>query len=236
MASVAVEVGLFYPGLDRLSGGLELFGQGAWRASGADQLDHLLAKFLVARDMSKGDLVDGFSLAKRSFVAFIGKCPSFPGQLNERLLAVRRRKTDFQRRVNGDVAIEFGVVALCRVTLRLLVIGGRRLHHLKFVQGDGLLQRFCGLQHLPSDRSVIRGLRRFGASSVEALRQLNAAEVARVVGSCVHARTLTIDVDGTVLCTGSKVGGAARGYNPHHRKVPSYYPVTAFTSYIGECQ
>ena len=186
---------------------------------------------------------------------------------------MRRKKTDFQRRVNGDVAIEFGdegmtsyaglellirylrrigfnarvrrhlsavvnggdfgVVALCRMILGLLVVGGRRLHHLEFVRGDRLFQRFCGLQHLPGARSVSRGLRRFGASAVEALRQLNAEEVARVVDSCLHARTLTLDVDGTVLCTGSKVGGAARGYNPHHRKVPSYYPVTAFLAESG---
>ena len=120
--------------------------------------------------------------------------------------------------VNGG---DFGVVALCRVILGLLVVGGRRLHHLGFVKGDGLFQRFCGLQHLPGDRSVSRGLQRFGASAVEAWRQLNADEVPQVVRSCLHARRLTIDVDGTVLCTGSKVGGAARGYNPHHRKVHS---------------
>ena len=53
------------------------------------------------------------------------------------------------------------------------------------------------------------------------------------MSSCLHARTLTIDVDGTVLCTGSEVGGAARGFNPHHRKVPGYYPVTAFLAESG---
>ena len=53
------------------------------------------------------------------------------------------------------------------------------------------------------------------------------------MGFYLHARTLTIDVDGTVLCTGHKVGGAARGYNPHHRKVPSYYPVSAFLAESG---
>ena len=45
MVPATIEVGLFHPGLDRLSGGLELFGKGAMRASGADQLDHMLAKF-----------------------------------------------------------------------------------------------------------------------------------------------------------------------------------------------
>ena len=174
---------------------------------------------------------------------------------------MRRKKTDFQGRVNRDIAIEFseegmtsyaglellirylrgigfnaqvrqhlsafvnggdfGVVALCRVILGLLVVGGRRLHHLGFVQGDGLFPRFCGLKDLPSERNVSRWLKRFGASAVEGLRRLNAQFVARVVGCYLHARTLTIDVDGTVLCTGSKIGGAARSYNPHHRKVPA---------------
>ena len=47
------------------------------------------------------------------------------------------------------------------------------------------------------------------------------------------ARTLTVDVDGTVPCTGQKEGGAYRGYNPHHRKVPSYYPITAYLADSG---
>ena len=58
--------------------------------------------------MSKEDLVHGFPLAKRPFVAFTRKDPCFPGQPNERLRAVRRMKTDIKRRVNGDVAIELG--------------------------------------------------------------------------------------------------------------------------------
>ena len=49
----------------------------------------------------------------------------------------------------------------------------------------------------------------------------------------LKARTLSIDIDGTVLCTGHKVGGACRGYNPHHRKVPSYYPITAYLADSG---
>ena len=115
---------------------------------------------------------------------------------------MRRKRADFQGRVNCDVAIEFseegmtsyaglellirylrrigfnaqlrqhlsavlnggdfGVVALCRVILGLLVVGGRRLHHLGFVKGDRLLQRFCGLKDMPTDRSVSRWLKRFG--------------------------------------------------------------------------
>ncbi len=46
-------------------------------------------------------------------------------------------------------------------------------------------------------------------------------------------RTITVDVDGTVVSTGLQVERARRGYNPHHRKVPSYYPVTAYLAETG---
>lgn len=128
---------------------------------------------------------------------------------------------------------DFGIVGLCRLILGLLVVGGRRLRHLGFLKGDPVFHRFCGLRALPSDRTLSRWLKGFGQAAVEALRRLNAEVVARVVAQYLKARTLTIDVDGTVLCTGLQVGGAARGYNPHHRKVPSYYPVSAYLATSG---
>jgi hypothetical protein len=44
----------------------------------------------------------------------------------------------------------------------------------------------------------------------------------------VPVKTLTVDVDGSVVSTGQTVERAFRGFNPHHRKVPSYYPITAY--------
>jgi hypothetical protein len=38
---------------------------------------------------------------------------------------------------------------------------------------------------------------------------------------------MTIDVDGVVVSTGQQVERAFRGFNPHRRKVPSYYPILA---------
>jgi hypothetical protein len=86
---------------------------------------------------------------------------------------------------------------------------------------------------VPSDRTLSRWLKGFGQAAVDALGRLNAEVVAAVVAQYLRARTLTIDVDGTVLCTGLQVGGAARGYNPHHRKVPSYYPASAYLATSG---
>jgi hypothetical protein len=44
---------------------------------------------------------------------------------------------------------------------------------------------------------------------------------------------LTIDVDGTVVRTGATVAWAFRGFNPHHRKDPSYYPLLAHLAQTG---
>ena len=62
--------------------------------------------------------------------------------------------------------------------------------------------------------------------TVGRLQALNVSVIAHVVpglGLC----TLTVDVDGVVVSTGLEVERAFRGYNPHRRKVPSYYPITA---------
>ena len=47
-------------------------------------------------------------------------------------------------------------------------------------------------------------------------------------------KRLTIDVDGSVVSTGLTVAWAHRGFNPHRRKVPSYYPITAYEAQSGQ--
>jgi hypothetical protein len=44
---------------------------------------------------------------------------------------------------------------------------------------------------------------------------------------------LTVDVDGRVITTGATVAWAFRGFNPHHRKEPSYYPILAHLAQTG---
>ena len=44
---------------------------------------------------------------------------------------------------------------------------------------------------------------------------------------------MTIDVDGTVVRTGNTVAWAFRGYNPHFKKDPSYYPLLAHLAQTG---
>lgn len=54
----------------------------------------------------------------------------------------------------GTAWTDFGVVAMVRLLIGLLVVGGRRLRHLVYVQHDPLFQRFCGLRKLPTARGL----------------------------------------------------------------------------------
>jgi hypothetical protein len=128
---------------------------------------------------------------------------------------------------------DYGTVAMIRIVLGLLIVGGRRIRHLDFVRGDVLFERFAGLMRLPSLRTLSRWLTQFTMQSVQRLQALNAEIVARVI-RCEPLRTLTVDVDGSVVSTGLKVERAFRGFNPHHRKVPSYYPITAYLAETGQ--
>jgi|TARA_B100000315_G_C14540961_1_gene570845 hypothetical protein len=128
---------------------------------------------------------------------------------------------------------DFGTVAMCRLVLGLVIVGARRVGHVGFLEGDPLFARFCGLKSLPSDRTVSRWLKSFRSHTVGALRRLNGEIVARMITLHLNVRTLTIDVDGTVVSTGKTVQWAFRGYNPHHRKVLSYFPITACLSETG---
>ncbi|MGH9347009.1 MAG: IS1380 family transposase [Vicinamibacterales bacterium] len=121
---------------------------------------------------------------------------------------------------------DYGVVAMVRLLIGLLIVGGRRLRHVAYVADDPLFRRFTGLRRLPTARTVSRWLKQFTMTTVGRLQDLNAGVVARLVPA-LGLGTITIDVDGVVVSTGLQAERAFRGFNPHHRKVPSYYPILA---------
>lgn len=127
---------------------------------------------------------------------------------------------------------DYGGDRLARLILALFYVGARRLEHLRYVAGDPLVARFCGLARIPTARTVGNWLRQFTHASIAALAQLNHELVIDVVKRLALPR-LTIDVDGTVVRTGATVGWAFRGFNPHHRKDPSYYPLLAHLAQTG---
>ena len=93
------------------------------------------------------------------------------------------------------------------------------------------MQRMCELSRIPTWHTVGRWLRGFDHRGVAALLNVNERLVGEVVGRS-DLRRLTLDVDGSVVSTGFE--GARRGFNPHRRKVPSYYPITAYESNTGQ--
>lgn len=121
---------------------------------------------------------------------------------------------------------DFGVVAMVRLLIGLLVVGGRRLDHVGYVADDPVFRRFCQLRVAPTARTVSRWLTQFTMRTVERLQALNAAVIAHIIPG-LRLQTVTVDVDGVVVSTGLQVERAFRGFNPHRRKVPSYYPIMA---------
>ena len=139
-----------------------------------------------------------------------------------------------RRSLNSHVPrTDFGVPSMILLLLALVISGGRRVRHLLYLEGDPLVQRFCGLTRLPTPRTMGRWLREFRAHHLPWVQELNAQLVAAAIRR-VGLRRLTIDVDGSVVSTGQQVQWAQRGYNPHHRKVPSYYPITAYEAQSGQ--
>jgi hypothetical protein len=70
-------------------------------------------------------------------------------------------------RLGGD----FGVVAMVRLLIGLLVVGGRRLDHVAYVADDPVFLRFCRLRGLPTARTVSRWLTQFTMQTVDGCRR-----------------------------------------------------------------
>ena len=127
---------------------------------------------------------------------------------------------------------DYGGGRLALLVLALLYVGARRLEHLRYLAGDPLIARFCGLARIPTARTVGNWLRQFTQATLAPLVQLNHDLVTDAIARLQLPR-LTIDVDGTVVRTGGSVAWAFRGFNPHHRKDPSYYPLLAHLAQTG---
>jgi len=127
---------------------------------------------------------------------------------------------------------DYGLVSFILVFIALWLTGGRRLRHIAFLSDDPLVKRLCGLARMPSDRSASRWLKQFTNDSLQALVQLNSEVVTDKLKELRLAR-LTLDFDGSVLSCGQTVGWAFRGYNPHKRYAPSYYPLLCHIAQTG---
>src|SRR6202022_618884 len=128
---------------------------------------------------------------------------------------------------------DYGCTHLVLLVIGLLVVGARRLQHLRYLANDSLFARFCGLARIPSDRTVANWLKQFTQASLGALARINSELLYEQIQK-LELRRLTIDLDGTVIRAGGQVAWAARGFNPHHPKDPSYYPLLAHLAQNGQ--
>jgi hypothetical protein len=147
------------------------------------------------------------------------------------------RTLDFKNQVRRVQAAlptsDFGSVPMVLLVLVMLITGARRVRHVGYVEGDPLVERICGLGRMPTQHTLGRWLRAFDDRGVKALHRVNERLVGEVIDRSGLCR-LTLDVDGSVVSTGLKVEGARRGFNPHRRKVPSYYPITVYEANTGQ--
>jgi len=148
-----------------------------------------------------------------------------------RLIKLHRRVQSVFARygVGGD----YRAIDMILVIVVLILVGSRKLDHLNYLCEDPLVKRFCGLLRLPRERCVARWLKRFTHKTLEALVELNSEIVCETILKERLGR-LTLDIDGSVITTGASVAWAFRGFNPHHRKDPSYYPILAHLAQTGQ--
>src|SRR6516225_10758793 len=136
------------------------------------------------------------------------------------------------RQACAGLRSDYGSHRIALVLLALFYVGARRLEHLRYLSGDPLVTRFCGLARLPTRRTVADWLRQFTQETLAPFVALNRDLVTEALARLDLPR-LTIDVDGSVVRTGATVSWAFRGFNPHHRKDPSYYPLVAHLAQTG---
>ena len=147
-----------------------------------------------------------------------------------RLLGLHRR---IRQAFSGyGLGGDYGAGRLILLVIGLFVVGARRLEHLRYLAHDPLVARLCGLARIPTDRTVVNWLKQFTQEALQALIRLN-SELLYEQLERLDLPRLTIDVDGTVVRTGNTVAWAFRGYNPHFKKDPSYYPLLAHLAQTG---
>jgi hypothetical protein len=115
---------------------------------------------------------------------------------------------------------DYGCTHLVLLVIGLLVVGARRLQHLRYLANDSLFARCCGLSRIPSDRTMVNWLKQLTQTSRGALMRLN-RELLYEQSQKLALRRLTIDLDGTMIRTGSKVAWAMRGFTPITPRIPS---------------
>lgn len=128
---------------------------------------------------------------------------------------------------------DYGSLRMSLCVIGLLLIGGRRLVHLRELDLDPVFQRFAKVGRVPSVRTLSRWLKTVTLPYRDRLGEL-LRDVAFKTWSDAALSRVTLDMDGTVVRASERAQDAARGFNPRHPKDPSYYPLTTHLAQTGQ--
>jgi hypothetical protein len=112
-------------------------------------------------------------------------------------------------------------MSLC--VIEFILVGGRRLVHLRELEADAVFRRFAKVGRLPSVRTLSRWLKTMASPYRESLSEQCRDEAFETWARAKLAQA-TLEMDGTVIRVSERAQDAARGFNPRHAKDPSYYP------------
>jgi hypothetical protein len=92
---------------------------------------------------------------------------------------------------------DYGGVRLALLALAMFCVGGRRLEHLRYLAGDPLVTRFCGLARVPSARTVSNWLKQLGHATFVPLVQVNHDVVVETLPARRQPRLTKSDLSST---------------------------------------
>ncbi|WP_434783012.1 transposase [Ferrovum myxofaciens] len=103
--------------------------------------------------------------------------------------------------------------------------GACRFSHLEMVRMDNTLVRLFGWTKAAGHKALVRFFNRFDMIRNEQVQ----GEIYRWLFDQIHAlKSVTLDLDSTVITRNGEQEGAVRGYNPGRRGRASHHPLLAF--------
>lgn len=138
-----------------------------------------------------------------------------------------------RKKLSGlDFSGDYSVVDILLMIVVMLIVGAERLSHLEFLRDDPLFRRIIGITRIPHRTKVSQALKQFTSDSLKALIELNGELVCEHLNR-LGLKTLTLDLDGTVLSTKGNPSWAFKGYNPIKKGAKSYFPLTVHVAETG---
>lgn len=142
-------------------------------------------------------------------------------QLFNDLALKKRLSRCFAHRQVSPIFSSASIVMLLIVSL---LLGYRRLRHVKYFQGDPLVKRLLCVTRLPDVSTISRHLAAIDSESIRRVEALQQEMVLEAIAREKLAR-VTLDFDGSVLGTCRRAEGVAAGFNKKKKGQRSYYPL-----------